>query len=137
VGTGLLLHTLGVHRLHHGRDGALGRVGAWVLGLCVAELVVQCLTSAAVGSELRWGPTYVLCAFGTFVGLALVAAGSWRVGLVPRWMLGLWPPLGLFGAFFGVGPVPFVFALFLVVFLVALSRSLAAKRDHDLTAQPA
>lgn len=122
VGAGLLLHTLGVHRLQHGRDGRLGAVGTWLLVGCVVELVVQCMASAAVGSELRWGPTYVLCALGTFVGLALLAAGSWRVRLVPRWVLGVWPPLGLLGGFFGIGPVPFVFAAFLVLFEVLLAR---------------
>lgn len=126
LGSGLLLHTVGVHRLQHGRDGRLGTAGTWLFGACIVELVVQCMASVVVGAELRWGPTYVLCAFGTFVGLALLAAGSWRVGLVPRWMLGVWPPLGLLGAFFGVGPVPFVLAAFLVAVEVVLGRRVEA-----------
>ncbi len=121
-GSGLLLHVLGVHRLQGGRDGRLGVVGAWVYALCSAELVVQCLCSALVGAELRWGPTYVLSSLGTFVGLALLAAGSWRAGLLPRWMLGVWPPLALLGSWAAIGPVPLVLVLFLVVSTAMLGR---------------
>jgi hypothetical protein len=73
-----------------------------------------------VGAELIWGPLYPVCAFGLMIGLALLAAGSWRVGLVPRWMLAVWPPLGLVGSFLGVGPIPLVFVAFLVVLAVLL-----------------
>jgi len=54
----------------------------------------------------------------------LLAAGSWRVGLLPKWMLGIWPLLGLVGSFLGVGPIPLVFVAFLVVFGVLLPRRL-------------
>lgn len=114
LGAGLILYSLAVHRLQQGRDGRLGRVGTWIYVLCSAELVVQCMASVAVGAELRWGPTYVLSSLGTFIGLALVAAGSWRVGLLPRWMLGVWPPLALLGSWGGTGPIPLLFAVFLV-----------------------
>lgn len=122
IGVGALLHVLAIHRLHRGRAGRIGATGAWLFALCVAELVVQCLASVAVGSELRWGPMYVLCSLGTFVGLALLAAGSWRAGLVPRWMLGVWPPLWLLGSFFGVGLLPIGLAAFLVAFGLVLTR---------------
>jgi hypothetical protein len=125
-GVGLVLTTLGVHRLQRGRDGRLGRIGVWVYGLCMAELVVQCMASVAAGSELVWGPLYPICAFGLMVGLALLAAGSWRVGLLPRWMLAVWPPLGLVGSFLGVGPIPLLFVLFLLVLAFLLSRTIGA-----------
>jgi hypothetical protein len=121
-GVGLFLTTLGFHRLQRGRDGRLGAVGIWVYGLCMAELVVQCLASVAAGFELVWGPVYPLCALGLMVGLALLAAGSWRVGLLPRWMLGVWPPLGLLGSFLGIGPIPLFFVAFLVLLAVVLIR---------------
>jgi hypothetical protein len=124
-GVGLLLATLGFHRLQHGRDGRLGTVGVWLYGVCMIELVVECMASVAVGSELQWGPLYPVCAFGLMIGLALLAVGSWRVGLLPRWMLGIWPPLGLVGSFLGVGPIPLVFVAFLVVFAVVLPRRVA------------
>jgi hypothetical protein len=121
-GVGLLLATLGFHRLQRGRDGRLGAAGVWLYAVCMVELVVECMASVVAGSELRWGPAYPVCAFGLMVGLALLAAGSWRVGLLPRWMLGLWPPLGLVGSFLGVGPIPLVFVVFLVVLGVVLYR---------------
>jgi hypothetical protein len=123
-GVGLLLATLGVHRLQHGRDGRLGTVGVWLYAVCMTELVIQCMASVVVASELIWGPLYPLCAFGLMVGLALLAAGSWRVGLVPRWMLAVWPPLGLVGSFLGVGPIPLVFVAFLVTLAVVLRQRL-------------
>ena len=121
-GVGLLLATLGFHRLQRGRDGRLGAAGVWLYAVCMVELVVECMASVVAGSELRWGPAYPVCAFGLMVGLALLAAGSWRVGLLPRWMLGLWPPLGLVGSFLGGGPIPLVFVVFLVILGVVLYR---------------
>lgn len=123
-GVGLFLTVLGFHRLQDGRDGRLGAAGVWVYGACMLELLVQCTASVAAGAELIWGPLYPICAFGLMAGLALLAAGSWRVGLLPRWMLGAWPPLGLVGSFLGVGPVPLVFAVFLVAMAFTLVRRL-------------
>jgi hypothetical protein len=128
LGVGLMLHTFGFHRLQHGRDGRLGAVGTWLYLLCSAELVVQCMASVVVGAEIRWGPSYPLCAVGTFVGLALLAAGSWRVGLAPRWMLGVWPVLALFGSWGGQGPIPLVFALFLVLYGVVIGQRVGVGR---------
>lgn len=124
-GVGLFLTVLGFHRLQHGRDGRLGRAGVWIFGICAAELVVQCVASVVVGAELMWGPLYPLCSFGLMVGLALLAAGSWKVGLLPRWMLAVWSPLGLFGSFLGIGPIPLLFVAFLAMFAVVLPRRIA------------
>lgn len=126
-GLGLLLATLGFHRLQRGRDGRLGTVGIWIYGVCMTELVIQCMASVAAGSELEWGPAYPLCALGLMVGVALLATGSWRVGLLPKWMLGIWPPLGLVGSFIGIGPIPLVFAVFLVVLAIVLPRRLRSQ----------
>ena len=123
-GVGLLLVALGFHRLQHGRDGTFGTIGIWVYGVGMTELVIQCMASVSAGSELVWGPIYPLCAFGLMVGLALLAAGSWRVGLLPKWMLGVWPPLGLVGSFFGIGPLPLVFVAFLALLAVVLPQRL-------------
>lgn len=122
IGLGLLLAVVGVHRLQHGRDGRLGTAGVWVYGVCTLELVVQCMVSLPVGAELIWGPAYPLCTLGLMVGLALLAAGSWRVGLLPKWMLGVWPPLTVVGSFLGIGPLPLVFVVFLLALGVVLTR---------------
>lgn len=121
-GLGLFLTVFGFHRLQHGHDGGLGSAGVWVYGLCATELVIQCMASVVARAELIWGPLYPLCAFGLMFGLALLAAGSWRVGLLPRWMLAVWPPLGLLGSFLGVGPIPLLFVVFLTVLGVTLAR---------------
>ena len=121
-GVSLFFAVLGFHRLQHGHDGRLGIIGVWIYGLCMIELVIQCMASVAAGSELIWGPIYPLCALGLMVGLTLLAAGSWSVGRAPRWMLAVWPPLGLFGSFFGVGPIPLLFAMFLAALAVVLDR---------------
>ena len=121
-GVGLFIATLGFHRLQRRRDGRLGTVGVWIYGLCLLELVIQCMTSVVTGDEIIWGPAYPLCSLGLLVGLALLAAGSWNVGLLPRWMLAVWPPLGVIGSFFGLGPIPLVFAGFLVVLAVVLAK---------------
>lgn len=122
VGVGMVLVALGVHRLQHGRDGRLGTVGLGLFSVCSAVIVVQCMASVAVGAELQWGPTYVLCAGLSFIGLALLAAGSWRVGLVPRWMLGVWAPLMLVGSWGGQSLVPWAFAAFLIALSVVVGR---------------
>jgi hypothetical protein len=118
---------LGVHLLQHGADGRLGTVGVWINTLALAELFVQLAASVAVGAELRWGPMYVLSTFLTFLGTALLAAGSWRSGLAPRWMLGVWPVLWVLGSFAGTGPVPGVLAVFLVFFGVVVTRSVRSR----------
>lgn len=119
-GIGLLLVTLGVHRLQQGRDGRLGTAGVIVYAVCMAELIIQCAVGVIAGAEIEWGPLYPICAFGLMAGLVLLSAGSWRVGLLPRWMLAVWPPLGLVGSFLGVGPIPLLFVAYLVVLGVIL-----------------
>lgn len=119
AGTGI---ALGVHQLQHGADGRLGTIGVWINTLALAELLVQLTASVVAGAELRWGPIYVLCSFLTFVGVALVAVGSWRTGLLPTWMLGIWPLLWILGTFAGSGPIPLVLAALLVAMAVTLNR---------------
>lgn len=53
LGSGRLLHTVGVHRLQRGRDGRLGTAGTWLFAACVVELVVQCMTSVVLGRRVR------------------------------------------------------------------------------------
>jgi hypothetical protein len=118
---------LAVHRLQHGADGRLGSTGVWINTLALAELFVQLAASVAVGAELRWGPMYILGTALTFVGTALLAAGSWRSGLAPRWMLGVWPVLWVLGSFAGTGPVPGVLAVFLVVLGVVVTRTVRSR----------
>jgi hypothetical protein len=120
-------HAFGVHKLQHGADGRLGTIGVWVNTLALVELFVQLLASVVAGAELRWGPMYVLCSFLTFLGVALLAAGSWRVGLLPKWVLGLWPVLWILGSFAGSPPVSLLLSCFFVVLGVLLTRRVARR----------
>lgn len=115
-------HTLGTHKLQRGADGRLGTIGICVNVVALAELFVQLLASVVVGSELRWGPMYLVCSGLTFLGVALLAAGSWRTGLLPKWMLGVWPVLWILGSFLGSGPVAMLLVAYFVVFGVTLTR---------------
>ncbi|NYD40235.1 hypothetical protein [Nocardioides panaciterrulae] len=124
VGIGL---ALGVHRLQHGADGRLGTIGVWVNTIALTELFVQLLVSVAIGAEVRWGPSYPIFTVLSFVGVALLAAGSWRTGLLPRWLLGLWPALWILGTFAASGPMPLLLAGFLVAFGVTLTRRVAGR----------
>ncbi|MFG2045568.1 hypothetical protein [Dactylosporangium sp. NPDC048998] len=122
-----IVHAFAVHKLQHGRDGTLGAIGTWLYAIACAELAVQCGASVLAGAELRWGPTYVLCSFLTFIALALLAAGSWRTGLLPKWMLGLWPVVWLLGSFFAIGPGPLLLVALYIVFLIVLPRRVAQR----------
>ncbi len=119
AGIGLVL---GVHRLQHGADGRLGSIGLWINTIALVELFVQLTTSVLTGAELRWGPSYPVFTLLTFVGVALVAAGSWRTGLLPRWMLGVWPVVWVLGSFAATGPIPLVLAAFLIALAVTLNK---------------
>jgi hypothetical protein len=122
---GLLL-ALGVYRLQPGRTGRRGTVGVWINGGCCVVLFTNLLGSLLTASELRWGPVYPLCALGTVVGLGLLAAGSWRVGIFPRWLLGVWPFAWIVGSFFAQGASPLLLTAFCVAFWVVLSRRTAS-----------
>jgi hypothetical protein len=114
--------TLAVHRLHHGADGRLGTVGTWLNTIALVELAAQCSASVVEGAELRWGPSYPVFTALTFLGVALVAAGSWRAGLLPRWVLGIWPLTWVLGSFAAFGPMSLVLIAFLGVLGFAMNR---------------
>jgi len=113
---------LGVHKLQHGADGRLGTIGVWVNTLALTELFAQLLVSVVVGAEVRWGPSYPVCTLLTFVGVALLAAGSWRTGLLPKWMLGVWPLVWVLGCLAAQGLTPLLLIAFFVVFGLTLTR---------------
>lgn len=120
---------LGSHRLQHGADGRLGTLGAWLNAIALTELFVQLLASVVAGAELRWGPSYIVFTFLSFVGVALLAVGSWRTGVLPRWMLGLWPPIWILGSFASFNPVvPVLLAGFLVLLGATLTRWAGERR---------
>ena len=119
--------TLSVHRLQHGADGLLGKVGVWANTAALTELFVQLLVSVLVGAELRWGPAYPVSVLVSFVGVSLLVAGSWRTGLLPRWMLGVWPLVWVLGSLASFGPTPLLLVAFGVAFAAVLTRRVGAR----------
>jgi hypothetical protein len=94
----------------------------WVNTVALVELFVQLGASVVEGSEVRWGPSYPVCALLSFIGVALLAAGSWRTGILPRWMLGVWPLVWILGSLAAMGLTPLALAAFLPVLGVTLTR---------------
>ncbi len=114
---------LAVHKLQHGADGRLGTVGVWINTLALTELFAQLLASVLTSAEVRWGPAYPVSVLLSFIGVALLAAGSWRTGLLPKWMLGLWPLIWVLGSIGAVvGPTPLLLAAYFIAFGVTLTR---------------
>jgi hypothetical protein len=124
IGIGI---TLGMHKLQHGSDGRLGTIGVWVNTVALVELFVQLGASVIEGTEVRWGPSYPVCALLSFVGVALLAAGSWRSAVLPRWMLGAWPLVWILGSLAAMGPTPLVLAAFFILLGIALTRRVRSK----------
>jgi hypothetical protein len=122
IAVGAIGTLLGVHWLQRGADGRLGAIGVWVGVLALGELFVQLLASVLTSVEQQWGPAYVLCTALAFVGHAVLAAGSWRTGLLPRWLLGVWPLAFVLGSFAAGGPMPLLLIAFYVVLAVLLPR---------------
>lgn len=113
---------LGVHKLQHGADGRLGTIGVWVNTVALVELFAQLLTSVLTSAEVRWGPSYPIFVLLAFIGVALIAAGSWSAGLLPRWLLGIWPVVWILGSLAAMGPTPVLLIAFFVVFGSTLTR---------------
>lgn len=122
-----IAHTVGVHRLQHGADGRLGTIGVWINAIALTELFAQLVTSVATGAEVRWGPAYPIFTALTFLGVALLAAGSWRTGLLPRWLLGPWPLAWVLGTFAGYRLVPLALIAYFAVFGLLLTRRVEAR----------
>jgi hypothetical protein len=117
--------------LQQRRDGRLGLAGMIVTGIggvVLLGIFVYGLI-AATGSSL--GPTYVLASGATDIGVVLFAAGSWRAGLVPRWLLVCWPLAWIFGSmlpFWKLGPL--VLAAVYLAIAVTLPRRVR-QGNHD------
>jgi hypothetical protein len=115
-----------VHRLQRGADGRRGAVGAGVGVVALAVVFVQLHASVITSVEQQWGPSYIVCTALAFVGHALLAAGSWRTRVLPRWLLGMWPLAFVLGSFAAWGPMPLLLIAFYVVLGWTLARQAAA-----------
>lgn len=109
-----------VRALQRARDGRLGLAGIWVNTACLLVLAGICAAALAAGHDIQGGPTYILGTLGTLVGTALFAAGSWRAGLLPRWLLAIWPIVWVIGSFAAVSASPLLLAAFYGALLLTL-----------------
>jgi hypothetical protein len=112
-----------VRAMQGGRDGRRGLAGIVLAGISLAALAAVCALSLAVGHEVSGGPTYVLGTACAFVGHALFSAGSWRVGLLPRWLLAIWPVIWVIGSFAAVSASPALLGVLYIVIAVHLGRA--------------
>jgi len=117
-----VLVIFGIRALQRSRDGRLGLVGCWLTSACLAVLAGACVASLAVRHDVQLGPTYVLATLGTLIGMALFCAGSWRTGLLPRWLLAVWPVVWVIGSFAAVSASPLLLAALYVAIVVILHR---------------
>ena len=93
--------------------GAVVLLGMFVWGVIAAD-----------GGSL--GPTYVLASAATIIGVVLFAIGSWRAGLLPRWLLVVWPLAWTVGGLLPIlTPGPLLLAAVYLVMAVLLPRRAA------------
>lgn len=113
--------------LQRGRDGRLGRAGIALASLGSAVLLAIFVYGLAAGTESSFGPGYVLASLATILGVGLFAAGSWRVGLLPRWLLVLWVVAWTVGSMLPImRPGP----LLLAAVYLAMAALLPRRLDH-------
>ena len=110
--------------LQQRRDGRLGVAG--IAATCAGALVLTGMfvygLIAATGSSL--GPTYLLASAAMIIGVVLFAIGSWRTGLLPRWLLVAWPVAWAVGGLLPVlpGPSPLLLAAAYLAMALTLPR---------------
>jgi hypothetical protein len=122
----LLVLLPALRALQQGRDGRLGQAGIVLTTLGGVALLVVLCHGLVAGVESSLGPTYVLGALATIVGVILFAAGSWRTGLFPRGLLLLWVFAWAVGSMLPIlGPGGFLLAAVYLAMAVLLPRRLA------------
>lgn len=113
--------------LQHRRDGWFGRAGTVVVGVGAGALVALFVYDLVTATSWSLGPTYVLASVATDLGVILFAVGSWRAGLLPRWLVIALPVAWTFGSmlpFWELGPL--VLAAVYLLLAAALPRRVAA-----------
>jgi hypothetical protein len=123
----LLVLLPALRALQQGRDGRLGRAGIALSSLGSALLLAIFVYGVAAGTESSFGPGYVVASLATILGVALFAAGSWRTGLLPRWLLPAWVVAWAIGSMLPIlRPGPLLLAAVYLTMAALLPRRLRA-----------
>jgi hypothetical protein len=122
----LLLLLPSLRALQARRDGRLGATGIAVASIGAIVLLATFVYGLAAATASSLGPTYLLAALATLVGVALFAAASWRTGLLPRWLLVAWILTFAIGSAVPIpGPGPLLLAAAYVTIAITLGRRAA------------
>jgi hypothetical protein len=127
----VLLSTMRV--LQAGRDGKLASIGMTINAIALVVLTAQLVYSLAVGSESSWGPTYPIAVLVTLIGHGLFSAGSWKVGLMPRWLLAIWPVVWVIGSFAAQSATPLLLTALYAAIAIVLTRKRHAETNPSAT----
>jgi hypothetical protein len=123
----LLILLPALRALQGRRDGRLGLAGIALASVGSAVLLTIFVYGLAAATESSFGPGYVLASLATIVGVALFAAGSWRAGLLPRWLLPLWVVAWTIGSMLPIlRPGPLLLAAVYLTMAALLPRRLDA-----------
>ncbi len=127
----LLVLLPALRALQQGRDGRLGQAGIVLAYLGGIALLVVFVHGLAASTETSLGPTYVLASLATILGVILFAAGCWRIGLLPRWLLALWVFAWLVGSMLPIlAPGGFLLAAVYLAMAALLPRRLATQESR-------
>jgi hypothetical protein len=121
-----LMLAVALHRLNAGRDGKRGRAAVWLICVPLVVLIVMFSQALIQGQTSSWGPTYLLAAALTDVGILMLAAGSWGTSVVPRWLLAMWAFAWVVGTLLAQGPTPLVLTVAAAFLVVHFSRTMRA-----------
>jgi hypothetical protein len=119
----LLVLLPALRTLQQRRDGRLGQAGIALASVGSAVLLAIFVYGVAAGTESSFGPGYVIASVATILGVGLFAAGSWRVRLLPRWLLAAWVVAWTIGSMLPIlRPGPLVLAAVYLAMLALLPR---------------
>jgi hypothetical protein len=111
-----------LHTLQRGRDGRRGLAGVMLMCAGLTVFVVLGCYGLLISAATSLGPTYLLATLATVIGLPLFVAGSWRVGLLPRWLLIVWIVAWIVGGPFAQAATPLLLAAVYVMIGVIVPR---------------